>query len=397
MDDRTEALRVLAELPLAIEPRALGRMLAIVAGRADPIKAATNGVQVVGSTAIVPIAGPIFRHSSPLFEAFFGATSVDTIRASLRAAVASPAVSNILLAVDSPGGEVAGIADLADEIAGIQKPVTAVADPAMYSAAYYLAAGADTILLPRDAGVGSIGVLAVHVDESALLDKMGLKVTVVKSGARKDQYSSLKPLSDEARASLQARVDQEAQGFYSFVAAQRDLTPDTVRAFEGDTFQGQDAVRVGLADGIGTLEGALQSMQPSSTTRRSGAPKESRMAEDTPPEAPTPTPPTPPPAIAAVVDEKKIADLAQARERKRAGAILTLCTLAGKPQKAAEFVASDMDLEAISDALLKAKVADSGPDVDSAVPVASQKPTLTYAEIYESRRKDVLRANGGRL
>ena len=267
----------------------------------------------------------------------------------------------------------------------------------MYSAAYYLAAGADRILLPRDAGLGSIGVLAVHVDESQLLDKMGLKVTVVKSGARKDLYSSLKPLSEEARASLQATVDQHAAQFFTHVATHRGLTPDTVRAFEGGTFQGQDAVGVGLADGISTLEGALQAMQrPSSTPRRSGAQKEPRMADDpTPPEAPKEAPPPTPP-LAAAVDEKKIADLAQARERKRNTAILNLCTLAGKPARAAEFIAGDLDLEAISDTLAEGegrRQRRRGGRRAAGRPRRSRRRAPTPRST-SARRQDVLRAQG---
>jgi signal peptide peptidase SppA len=393
-----DVLHTLGKTPLAIEPRALGRILAVIAGRQEPAAVRAGGPQVVGETAVIPIAGPIFRHASPLFEAIFGATSVDSIRAALRAAASAAGVQSILLAIDSPGGEVAGIADLADEIAATaqQKPMTAVADPSMYSAAYWLGSATGRVILPRDGGVGSVGVLAVHVDESQLLDNMGLKVTVLKSGARKDQFSSLQPLSDQARGELQAQVTQLAGTFFAAVAGYRGLSPDAVRAFEGGTFTGQAAVDAGLADGIGTTESTLQAMQrPTRVTRRMRAEKgQNDMADDHASGTPIPEPSPAPTPVVVAVDEKKIADLAQARERKRNGAIMNLCALAGKAAKAAEYINSDLDLEAISEQLLKAAAADAGPELDAAQPVAAQRPVLTYEEIYARRREAVARAQG---
>jgi len=397
-----EVLQHFAEWPLAIEPRALGRLLAVVAGRAgrqDALTLRAGAGQVVQGTAVIPIAGPIFRHASPLYEALFGATSVDSIRSQLRGAMAAPNVQAILLAIDSPGGEVAGIADLADEIHAMSaaKPMTAVADPSMYSAAYWLGSATGRVLVPRDGGVGSVGVLAVHVDESQLLDNMGLKVTVLKSGARKDQFSSLQPLTDTARGELQAHVMQLAETFFGAVAGYRGLTPDTVRAFEGGTFTGQDAVDAGLADGIGDVETALLSMQRSTRTGRTRA-QEGSMADDHGSGTPIPEPsPATPPVVVAAVDEKKVADLATARERKRNGAIMNLCALAGKPAKAAEFINSDLGLEEISEQLLKAAAVAAGPELDAAQPVVTQKPVLSYEEIYARRREAIVRANGGKV
>jgi signal peptide peptidase SppA len=206
-------------------------------------------------TATVSICGPIMQRDDGLC-ALFGECSLDQLRLDLETALADPAVDRVLLDVDSPGGTVAGVFDLADWIRAQRgkKPMWAVANEAAYSAAYALAAAADRVVLSRTAGLGSVGVIALHVDYSKMEEGMGITVTPVYAGARKNDYSDDAPLTDTARALLQAEVDRLYGFFIETVAASRSMKTEAVRATEAGCFYGQNAVDVGFADEVASFE-----------------------------------------------------------------------------------------------------------------------------------------------
>ena len=116
--------------------------------------------------AIISIIGTLVKRAGAI-DAASGLLSYATVENMILEAATDPAVKAILMDIDSPGGEVGGVFDLASMIneAKETKPIWAVADDA-FSAAYLLASTADRIYLPQTAGVGSVGVIAVHVDES---------------------------------------------------------------------------------------------------------------------------------------------------------------------------------------------------------------------------------------
>lgn len=113
------------------------------------------------------------------------------------------------------------------------------------------------MFLSRTAGVGSIGVIALHADQSGKDAQEGVRYTAVFAGARKNDRNPHAPPSDEALATLQAEVDRVYGLFVAAVAQHRGLTPERVRATEAGLFFGQDAVAAGLADGLATREDAL--------------------------------------------------------------------------------------------------------------------------------------------
>jgi len=180
-----------------------------------------------------------------------GLTTYDDIRNDLRAALESNAKA-ILLDIDSYGGEAAGVMDLSDEIfeAREQKPIYAIANESAFSAAYAIASGADKIYLSRTGHVGSIGVIAVHRDQSAADEKDGMKYTTIFKGDRKADLSPHAPLSDEGKAILEEEVSEHYDLFTKTVARNRGLKVAEVISTQAGMFMGQKAVDRGLADEI---------------------------------------------------------------------------------------------------------------------------------------------------
>ena len=220
-----------------------------------------------GKVAVIPIHGTLVRRTSGI-EAESGLASYTGIAEQLDAAMASPEIAAILLDIDSPGGESGGVFDLADRIraASEVKPVWAVANDMAFSAAYALASAAARVFVARTGGVGSIGVIAMHVDQSVKDAQDGVRYTAVFAGERKNDLNPHEPISNEAHAVLKAEVDRIYDLFVETVARHRGLDADAVRATEAGLFFGPDAVATGLADAVGSLDDALtqltQSLSP---------------------------------------------------------------------------------------------------------------------------------------
>lgn len=214
--------------------------------------------------AVIPIHGTLVRRASGL-EALSGLASYTDIASDLDAARADPSTAAILLDIDSPGGEAGGVFDLADRIraASQSKPVWAVANDAAFSAAYALASGAQRLFVSRTGGVGSIGVIAMHVDQSMRDAQAGVRYTAVYAGARKNDLNPHAPISDAAQAFLQTEVDRIYTLFTESVAAHRGLSVEAVRATEAGLFFGPDAVAAGLADAVGGFDDALAQLADS--------------------------------------------------------------------------------------------------------------------------------------
>ncbi len=201
---------------------------------------------------VIQIHGTLVHRTGALLSASSGLLTYNKIRAQFAEGLNDDSVTSILLDIDSFGGEVSGVFDLADDIyqARGTKPIYAIADENAYSAAYALASAADKVYLPRTGGVGSIGVIAVHIDQSGFNSKIGVVYTPIFSGDQKNDFSPHAHLPDRAKAVAQREVDQIRDLFVETVARNRNLSPVAVRATQAALYQGQDAVKEGLADGI---------------------------------------------------------------------------------------------------------------------------------------------------
>lgn len=230
--------------------------------------------------AILPLVGS-FVHRGTAFDALSGLTSYGAIGAMLDAALEDYRVHGIVLDVDSPGGEGAGVIELAERInaASKRKPVYAVANEHAFSAAYWLASAAERLVVPRSGMVGSVGVVMMHVDQSRMNEKRGIEVTHIHAGARKVDFSPHAPLSDRARGTAQAAVDRLYEQFVDAVATHRDIDAQVVRDTEAGLLNADEALELGMADDVGTLSDAVEMLRSdrrggSAYGRRSKAPIE---------------------------------------------------------------------------------------------------------------------------
>ncbi len=163
----------------------------------------TRAFRVVEGVAVIPVTG-VLVHRGTWIGNSSGQTSYEGIAAQIDAAVEHRSVRAIALEIDSYGGEVAGCFDLADRIraARDEKPVRAFVCDHAYSGAYALAAQAGHVVIPRAGGAGSIGVVVLHFDYSGELDDLGIRVSVIASGAHKADGNPYEPLPEDVRARI---------------------------------------------------------------------------------------------------------------------------------------------------------------------------------------------------
>lgn len=161
--------------------------------------------------------------------------------------------------IDSGGGHVAGNFDLVDKIfeGGSVKPIRAYASEHGYSAAYSIASAADSVTVSRTGGVGSIGVVTVHLDVSKAMDQDGNKITFIHYGKHKVDGNPYEPLPPEVEKRIQARINELGEVFVSSVARNRSMDVQAVRDTEALTFTAKEATSNGLADSIGSLDDAI--------------------------------------------------------------------------------------------------------------------------------------------
>lgn len=206
--------------------------------------------------AIVPIHGTLINR----FSASWGfVTGYNFIRSQVAAAAADADVSEIVLDINSFGGMCAGCAETADAIYAARqvKPVVGVVDAYAYSAGYMLASAASRLVATPTGGVGSIGVVSMHVDMSKALAEMGVEVTFIHAGAKKVDGNPYAPLSDEARADIQREVDAHYAVFVGQVARNRGLDEQAVRDTEAGTFTAAEGKEIGLVDAVASPSAAL--------------------------------------------------------------------------------------------------------------------------------------------
>ena len=202
--------------------------------------------------AVIGIQGSL-AHRQGYIGRSSGVMGYDGISAQFDAAVASTAVRAVILDFHTAGGEVHGAFQLADRIAAARgkKRLVAMVDEMAYSAGYLLAAACDEIWLASDtAGVGSIGVVVVHLSFEKMLAAEGVKPTIIVDGDYKADGNPYEDLPADARARIQAKVDFVGAEFRTRVAAWRRLKPEAVAAMKASTFLGPAALAARLADGI---------------------------------------------------------------------------------------------------------------------------------------------------
>lgn len=283
MPIETEQLieRLLANRPLAMTDAALEELRIHIAAQAaffntDPQGAAAAfaadvanraapraGRPATGAVGVIQIRGSITQHkASDLSAALFGGASTEGIAEQLDALLADETVGSILLDIDSGGGQIFGVEALGQKIraARTKKPIAALANSVMASAAYWLGSQADQVWAAPGAIVGSIGVFSLHQEASEAAKTLGIKTTVIRAGKFKAVANPWEPLPDDAREREQARVDAAYEIMTREIARGRGVPQATVKGAaygEGDILEAVEAKRAGVVDGIYTYEQAL--------------------------------------------------------------------------------------------------------------------------------------------
>lgn len=226
-----------------------------------------KNVRYVDDVAVLSITGPVVKRDGWWLR-WWGYFSTDAIKETIRELVESSSVSSIILDLDCPGGQVSGTADLSDFIfqsRGI-KPIIAVSNELMTSAAYWFGSACDEIVINQTGVTGSIGVYTLHQDWSQWEKDLGVKTTIFKAGRYKAVWHPSRPVDDLAREVYQTDIDQIYMQFVNAVARNRNMTPEAVHSEIGDArcFRGEEAVKVGAADRVATLDQVIQELSGSS-------------------------------------------------------------------------------------------------------------------------------------
>ena len=334
--------------------------------------------------AIIPVDGTLVKRSLGM-RAYSGMRAYEDIQESVIDAATDPYVRGILLDIDSPGGEVSGLPDLGDALAEAAqlKPMWAAANDNAYSAAYWIAATAERIYVTRTSGIGSVGVIMVHWEMSKGIEESGYKVRVFRFGDHKAEVNHMEPLTEHAIAAVQEEIDRLGEMFLGHVAKHRGMSPDAVRATEAGTYHGPGGIKIGYPYAMGTVDDAHaalvahlndRSMSPlRGTAALQPSPEEESMGDKKTPEVsaeeqdqPAKTETAPEPAAAAapsvpqkdtqVVDINQATAAARLEERGYQKAVRQMCALAGKPERADAFIDAGTSVDAVSQALIDARV-----------------------------------------
>ncbi len=205
----------------------------------------------------VPVKG-VLLHDFP-WQIGAWATGYEYIWQAVKRGQADGNVRGIAFVCDTPGGMVAGCFECVDRIDAIEnrKPLRSYAMESAYSAGYAIASVADSITVSRTGGVGSIGVVTMHIDVSSAMDRAGIKVTFIYAGEHKVDGNAFEALKPEVKERIQARIDELYGVFVSCVARNRAMDEQAVRDTKALTFTATQAVSNGLADSIGSLDDAI--------------------------------------------------------------------------------------------------------------------------------------------
>jgi len=215
-----------------------------------------------GGVAVLPIEG-VLAPKANMFTRISGGSSAQMLNTQVESAIADPRVKALVLAIDSPGGSVFGGPELAATVRELSKvkPIVTVSDAMLASMAYWIGAAANRVFISGPTvHAGSIGVVATHEYNPRAL--AGAQITEITAGRYKRIVSDNKPLDEEGKAYIQARVDHLYSVFVDAVADYRGTTAAMVleRMADGRTFVGQQAIDNGLVDGFATVDAVVEQL-----------------------------------------------------------------------------------------------------------------------------------------
>lgn len=225
--------------------------------------------------AVIPVYGVLSQRMNMMAD-ISGGTSYQLLSRQLNEAMSRDDVSHVILDIDSPGGSVSGCQELVSEIMALRggdKKIVAQVNSLAASAAYWIAAACDEIVVTPSGRAGSIGVYTVHEDVSEMLAKDGVKLTYISAGKYKVEGNSTEALSEEAQKHIQSGVNQSYASFVGGVAAGRGVSEAHVEKNygQGRVYGAKELKSNGMVDEIATLTETLRrygaETQPESTRR----------------------------------------------------------------------------------------------------------------------------------
>lgn len=249
--------------------------------QARTVKGSANQRAGSGSIAVLPFYGVVTQRGNMVDDVSgTGSASTQRFTQAFRDALSDPAIGSILIDIDSPGGSVYGVSELAAEImqARSQKPVVAIANSLAASAAYWVGCAASEFYVTPGGEVGSIGVWQAHEDWSAAMEEAGVKTTLISAGKFKVEGNPYQPLDTEAQDFMQSRVNDYYTAFTKAVAKGRGVSIDQVRngMGQGRVLGADAALSEKMVDGIMTFDDVIRKMQKDAkSAQRTGA---SRLA-----------------------------------------------------------------------------------------------------------------------
>lgn len=247
-----------------------------------------KGYRKEGKVGIISVVGELVNRGAYL-GASSGLVSYEGIQHQAKLIGEDNSITHVVIEYNTPGGEALGMSDTARGLKELLngKKLISVVNSLAASAGYGLACVGDEVVIGESAVAGSIGVVILHLDQSERLAGMGLKPTFLYAGNTKVLGNGFEELSEDARNHLQSKVDECMDGFVSLVADHRSaLTAEKIAGLEANTFTGQKAIEVGLADRIGTVQSVVNEINGVRGGRIFSARKELKMDnENSSPEA----------------------------------------------------------------------------------------------------------------
>lgn len=250
-----------------------GRLRALN-GDTDSVSFATAAP--IARIQVIEIDGSLVSRASGM-SGWSGLASYEAIKQAVNEGAADTSIDAIMLRVDSPGGEVNGLLSLQSALRAARKakPVWCSVDSVAFSACCWIATQCERVILTPDGQMGSIGVIALHYEQSKAEQNAGVKYTAIYSGAHKNDLSPHEPLDKSAATAVQSDVDAVYEVFCSAVAEGRGIDPAAVKATQAAIYRGQQCLEAGLADELGDYDFALNALasqiagkrQPNPVTR----------------------------------------------------------------------------------------------------------------------------------
>lgn len=210
--------------------------------------------------AVIPVSGTLLNKR--MWSSSY-ATGYDFLHAAIDYAAADDSVETIVFEIDSPGGMVAGLFDLTDKIAGIEKKTVAHTADMAASAAYAIFSSCDEGYLSQSAEVGSVGVLQMHFDISGALENFGESVSMIFYGDKKVDGNPYEPLPERVKGEMQDDINNLGAMFSTLVATNRNISVESVVATQAGVYRGQAAVDIGFADGVMNFDDLINELSAS--------------------------------------------------------------------------------------------------------------------------------------